>query len=329
MLEGHGDDGYNYRGKVKMNFSSNIFSHIDLSGLKRHLSEHLDLIDHYPEPEPHALEWMIAERAGIEAGNVLVTNGATEAIYLIARLFGRDRQCVCTPTFAEYEAAISVAAELPASERMIHWICNPNNPTGAVLPLEEWRRRLGANASDIYVVDQSYAAYTLQPTLPPSVVNRCRRCLLVYSMTKRYGIPGLRLGYVVAAKRTIGRLRKYKPTWSVNALAIEAGKYLLKHDIPNFPDMHRYLAETQRLRAGLNRIEGVAALQTETNFMLVRLPRGTAAALKTYLIDRHGILVRDASNFKGLNERYIRVAAQLPEENDALVEAVKTYMSCR
>ena len=63
--------------------------------------------------------------------------------------------------------------------------------------------------------------------------------------------------------------------------------------------------------------------------MLVRLPRGTAAALKTYLIDRHGILVRDASNFKGLNERYIRVAAQLPEENDALVEAVKTYMSCR
>ena len=86
MIEGHGDDTYQYEG-IRMNFSSNISRHPDLAALKEHLAKRLDLIDHYPEPEGWTLESMIAKKLGIPAECVIVTNGATDAIYLVAQAF--------------------------------------------------------------------------------------------------------------------------------------------------------------------------------------------------------------------------------------------------
>jgi len=105
MIYGHGDDTYRYGEKIKINFSSNIYIGADLSGLKAHLASRLDVIGHYPEPEPQRLEELIAERLGIPANMVMVTNGANEAIYLIAQLYSGWTSIIPQPTYNEYADA--------------------------------------------------------------------------------------------------------------------------------------------------------------------------------------------------------------------------------
>ena len=91
------------------------------------------------------------------------------------------------------------------------------------------------------------------------------------------------------------------------------------------PDLSAYLAETQRLYRALNQLPMIQALPTETNFMLARIESATAAELKEYLATKHRMLIRDASNFSGLNEHYFRISAQRPEENDALIAAIASF----
>ena len=141
-------------------------------------------------------------------------------------------------------------------------------------------------------------------------------------MTKRYAVPGLRLGYVTGSSGLLARLRTNRMPWSVNQLAIEAGLYLLEHDVPNPLDVPAYLQETTRLRSALEALGGLEVWATETHFMLIRLRFGKAAALKDYLAEKQGILIRDASNFDGLDEHFFRIATQTPEENDRLVKAI-------
>ena len=122
------------------------------------------------------------------------------------------------------------------------------------------------------------------------------------------------------------RLRTNRMPWSVNQLAIEAGLHLLEHDVPNPLDVASYLQEAARLRSALEALGGLEVWATETHFMLVCLRMGRASALKDYLAGEHGILIRDASNFDGLNEHFFRIAAQSREENDRLVKAIGQWL---
>ena len=85
MIFGHGDDAYRYGAQIKMDFSSNIYFGADLSGLQAHLASRFGIVGHYPEPEAVGLERMLAEKFGVPEETIMVTNGATEAIYLIAK----------------------------------------------------------------------------------------------------------------------------------------------------------------------------------------------------------------------------------------------------
>ncbi|GAE15013.1 L-threonine 3-O-phosphate decarboxylase [Bacteroides pyogenes JCM 6292] len=105
MIQGHGDDLYKYAGRIVSNFSSNVYNRVDHSGLYRRLSERLEVTTAYPEPEPYSLEEKIARKYGLSAAEVCVTNGATEAIYLIAQTFRSQTSAVLMPTFSEYADA--------------------------------------------------------------------------------------------------------------------------------------------------------------------------------------------------------------------------------
>ena len=87
MLYGHGDDAFRYGDKVKMNFSTKVYQGADLSDLKTHLMRHFEVVGHYPEPEPRELERLLAAQLGVPESTLMVTNGATEAIYLVAQLY--------------------------------------------------------------------------------------------------------------------------------------------------------------------------------------------------------------------------------------------------
>ena len=326
MIEGHGDDKYKYKG-IGLNFSSNIPTFVDLSALEEYLCSRISVIRSYPEPSPQLLEKKIAQSIGRSSDEVLVTNGATEAIYLIAQGLslslpeGKGTFTVQHPTFSEYESACRMFGlnSLPFGEgqgESVCWLCNPNNPTGEAFN-EGYLREL-AHRHRWLVIDQSYEDYTLSPL--PSL-NDLPNVICLHSMTKKYCIPGLRLGYVTASAEVIDVLRRQCRPWAVNALAIEAGLWLAEHQ-PRLLDMSVYLAEAQRLRAALNTIPGIYAHETQTNFMLCTIDGSTAAELKEYLATKHGILIRDASNFRGLSPRHFRVATQRPMDNDALVKAI-------
>lgn len=351
MIEGHGDDTYKYSRPITSNFSSNVYGAADLSQLKAHLCRCIDAIGHYPEPEPYTLEARLAARHGLEAGSVCVTNGATEAIYLIAQTFRGTNTAIVQPTFSEYADACRMHGHrvtslyrlpdegdgyrLPPDVRML-WLCNPNNPTGTVVEEHHLSELVGRNPQVCFVVDQSYEYFTLRPLWTAARAAEFPNVLLLHSMTKRYAIPGLRLGYVTADAGLLTRLRTHRMPWSVNRLAIEAGLFLTEREresseTPSVPsdapsDISSYLRETSRLRAALGALGGLEVWPTDTHFMLVRLRFGKAAALKHCLAETHGILIRDASNFNGLDERFFRIATQTPAENDRLVEAVRQWL---
>ena len=327
MIDGHGDDLFRYR-QIRMNFSSNIYAHADLSGLEEWLQQHVHLIRSYPEPSPRSLERMIAESHNIAPDEVMVTSGATDAIWLIAQAFRhKGTYKVFHPTFSEYEDACRAFDFEAQSEASLCWLCNPNNPTGEVLSEKEVLEL--AQKHELLVIDQSYEDYTLVKMVSAKEALRCGNIIQLHSMTKSHAIPGLRLGYITGPAAIISLLRSQYRPWAVNALAIEAGKWLLNHGTKAIPDLSAYLNEAQRLRNRLSGVEGIDVMETQTNFMLCHLREETATDLKEYLANEHGMLIRDASNFKGLDTRHFRVAAQYPEENDALVEAITQFMEER
>lgn len=323
MIEGHGDDLYRYE-NIKMNFSSNIYNGTDLSALEAYLSSRMAVVRSYPEPSAASLERMIACECGISPDEVLVTSGAVDAIYLIAQVYRYEGTCrIMQPTFREYEDACRVFGYQEREDGALCWLCNPNNPTGDVMAVEDVLAL--AERHRLIFVDQSYEDYTMAPLIQPSDVVGRDNIILLHSMTKRYAVPGLRLGYVTASASIINRLREQYRPWAINALSLEAGKWLVQRGETAIPDLSTYLAETQRLRAMLNKIDGIEAQQTQTNFFLCTIRQATAAELKEYLAREHGILIRDASNFTGLTTHHFRIAAQSPAENDALVAAIINY----
>lgn len=336
MINGHGDDVFRYGDKVKINFSSNVYSQADYTALKEHLMQHFDVVAHYPEPDAHTLECMLAEKLGVKENTVMVTSGANEAIYLIAQLYKGWASIIPQPTFSEYEDACrmfnhvisyDVKDEFDVMPKdRIYWICNPNNPTGNVLVKGMLNHIVRQHPRYLYVIDQSYADYTLAPMLDPKEMTDVFNVMLVHSLSKKFCIPGLRLGYIVASPIIIGRLKQIRQPWTVNALAIEAGKYMLKHDVQMIPDLKAYLAEAARLHQNLSSIAGLKVMKSDTNFMLVSIENSTASDLKRWLLDNYGILIRDASNISGLDNNYFRVTAQRAEENDLLVEAIQAYV---
>lgn len=339
MIEGHGDDSYKFSRPITANFSSNVYGRADLSLLKAHLCRRIEAIGNYPEPEPYTLEARMAARYHLPDNAVCVTNGATEAIYLIAQTFRGTNTAVLQPTFSEYADAcrmhghrVSSLYQLPKAQdgyrlpediRMF-WLCNPNNPTGTVADKEYMCGLVEHNPQVCFIIDQSYEYFTLCPLFSPAEAAEYPNVLLLHSMTKRYAVPGLRLGYVTGNPGLLARLRTNRMPWSVNQLAIEAGLFLLENDVPNPLDVAACLQETARLHAALEAIGGLDVWPTQTHFMLVQLRFGKASALKDYLAEEHGILIRDASNFVGLNEHFFRIATQTPEENDRLVAAIET-----
>ena len=333
MIWGHGDDRYQYGFMIRADFSSNVPAGVDHRGLHAFLRERLSVIGRYPEPAPYSLEHELAGRHGIESASVMATNGATEAIYLVAHLRAGATSEIVQPTFAEYADAgrlyghrIETVREPwhPTAEML--WCCNPNNPTGTVWDADRLLETVDAHPGTLFVIDQSYAAFTLQPTLAIADAVRRPNLILIHSMTKQYAVPGLRLGYLTAHSDLCGQLRRLRMPWAVNALAIEAGHYLLQHGAPA-PPLHELLGEAAKFAQALRATDGYDPMPTDTHFMTVGIRRAARAReLKTWLVQRYGLLIRDASNFEGLTERHFRVAVQHPAANDLLIQALTEWI---
>lgn len=350
MIEGHGDDIYAYGGAIRHNFSSNILSGVNHEGLIKHLARCKSALGCYPEPVPGSLEEMLGKRFGVNPGNVMVTNGATEAIYLIAHAFAGAKSMIASPSFREYEDACVLYGHdiefMPGSTYRFLlgsvsgkeasagngfkdgcvWLCNPGNPDGRTINVNVLRRIIASNPDRLFVIDQAYADYTSVPVLTVDDAVRNDNVILLGSFTKRYSVPGLRVGYAVGDERLLGRIKGFRMPWSVSGLAIEGAKYLLEHEKDYPIDCRKLHSEALHLTCELKKA-GIGVYDTDCNFILCHLPKGSAAELKAWLMERYGILIRDASNFRGLTNRHFRVAAQSEDENELLISALREWIS--
>ena len=337
MLHGHGDDIHKF-GEIKANFSSNILAKTDLSGLYAHLAKRMECLTAYPEPEPTRLEAQIAATYGLCPDEVCVTNGATEAIYLTAQAFRGMKSYILQPTFSEYTDACRIhghtvktiyTLDAIDNDADIVWLCNPNNPTGEVRQANILTELIESHPSVCFVIDQSYEDFTYKPLFSAAKAVEMPQVILLHSATKCYAIPGLRLGYMTASAALLQRIRTQRMPWSVNTMAIEAGHYFLANDSAPMntclPHLETLLRETERLQAAINDLKIAEVWPTDTHFFLARLRIGKAATLKKYLAEEHGILIRDASNFEGLDDSFIRIATQTEEENNHLIKTLQEW----
>jgi len=334
MLKGHGDDIMDYA-NIRLNFSSNVCDCIYFEDFYRYLAEHLEDLLQYPPPRPEQLEQALAPFLGVKEGEVCITSGATEAIYAIAQTFRRSRTAVFQPTFAEYRDACQLHEhtlcdfysldQLPEHAEMV-WLCTPNNPTGIALDAETLLQMVDSHPDKLFVIDQSYADFTLKPTILPRQAAERANVILLYSFTKRFAIPGLRLGYFVANPGLVEQVRLQLMPWSVNVVALRAGEYLLsQEDLFRLP-VEELIEERSRVAELLAQTGCIDVWPSDCHILLCRLRIGKASALKEYLATEHGILIRDASNFKGLDDGFFRIAVQNEDDDDELVDAIQQWV---
>lgn len=332
MINGHGDDSHQFDQKIVSNFSSNVYNKLDMSGLEKYLCQHISAIHSYPEPDAISLRRQIAEQQEISVEEICVTNGAIESIYMIAQAFRGSKTSVVIPTFSEYEDAsqinhhqlnfIESLGDINSDTDLV-WLCNPNNPTGRIYSKEYLLGIVAKYPKTYFVVDQSYAAFTDEKVISIEESARYSNIILLNSLTKCFAIPGLRLGYFTTAIEMMRKIKKYSMPWSVNSLALLAGEYLLSNSVADFSGLRK---ESQRVQKCLADINGVNIYPSEMHFFLCKLEKGKAKDLKEYLVNMYGILIRDASNFRGLNDSYFRIAVQSERENDLLIKALREYL---
>lgn len=363
MINGHGDDLYRY-GNIVANFSSNVYNDVEHKPLWKHLSGRMECMVSYPEPQPYTLEEALAAQCGVESGNVCVTNGATEAIYLIAQCFAGETSVIFVPTFSEYADACkvnghkivevgSLAGVREACKEIcpsLVWICNPNNPTGRVMAKGELEAFVEEFPNVLFVFDQSYAFFTLQQVMTVGEGVRYCNVMQLHSMTKRYAVPGVRLGYMTGCRELVEKIKGIRMPWAVNAFAIETGLFLLQNDISKGTNIDVLLERSRALGEKIASLgantQGGRFFEVEpshTHYMLVKIARplqydgekwgsgekggkffsASAGVLKEYLATEWGILIRDASNFSTLGECHFRIATQTDDQNRLLVKALE------
>ena len=333
MTNEHGDE---YQGVLKANFSSNVWYGADNTELYRHLSDILPSTSRYPEVDAESLRVLIADRQKVNPSQVSTSNGSVEIIYRIAQAFHGRKSIIVSPSFSEYSKACIVnrhsvlhccrenlLVEIDKYQPDLVWLCNPNNPDGYCFDRKELQAALYTYPQVTFVIDQSYVDFTLQETLPATSILEFPNLILLHSLTKRYAIPGLRIGYVLAQEPIIRQLEQFTIPWSVNTLAIEAGKYILNRPDTSF-DLEFWLSETTRFQQEINRIGIFKTWPTHTPFFLVEILEGKTCSLKDYLLSE-GILIRDATNFDYNGKEMMRLNTLSKDQNDLLVTKLRIW----
>jgi threonine-phosphate decarboxylase len=342
MLYGHGDDVYLQPHTIEANFSTNVYEAEELLGMKQYVFDQWHTVASYPEVLAESLRQKIAAHHQVSENQVLVLNGAEEGIHLVAQIYAGKSTTIFTPTFAEYEDACKIhnhhSIMFVPSQHLLQWkplgatltfICNPNNPTGTTVPIEHIAHLLQERPTTIFCIDEAFIDFTNAIDSHVPLIHEYPNLIILKSLTKSFAIPGLRLGYVLAAPTLIKAMQNVKVTWSVNTLAIAAGKYIFDHYAELSPAIQKLLQEKKRWLAELKLVPHFEWLDSDTHFWLGRVHNGTAQELKDYLSQEHKLLIRNATNFRGLNESYFRVATLSPEKNDLLTNALKAWNTTR
>ncbi len=246
MISGHGGNIYEMAQKLGcdpaeiVDMSSNVNPLGPPPGLLDFLREKMSGIMALPEVDAQDVIRAFASRYQVPPELVLAGNGTTQFIYTIPRALGTQRACIIGPTYADYADACimnkvphdhlilqdsdafhpdmnRIHAEIAGYDTV--FVCNPNNPTGALIPVDEIERLCRSHPNTWFIIDESYLPFVAQ-SHDHSVLNRgISNAIVLNSMSKIFRVPGLRIGFLVASGAIIEKFLHYMLPWSVNSLA--------------------------------------------------------------------------------------------------------------
>ncbi len=331
-----------------LDFSANINPLGPPEWLRPLISRQVSRLIHYPDPDAGALKAAIATRYQVETNQVLVGNGSTELLYLLAHTVGTSRAIIPVPSYADYARAAHLAGLEPINiplrpedgfqldtvrlDAMLRdpatvFLGRPNNPTGQVMSAEALRSIARAHPHSGFVVDEAFGDFV--DGFDSLVVRRPRNVAVLLSLTKIFAVPGLRLGCAIADADRVRRVEALQPPWSVNTLAQAVGVAALQDVEYVRRTRERVGEERVRLQADLQGVGGLVVHPGAANFLLLRLDVSDwpASRLAERLLKDHGIAIRVCDNFKGLDDHYFRVAVRTREENERLVDALQDCLA--
>jgi histidinol-phosphate aminotransferase len=304
-------------------------------------------LEQYPDSQATELKEKLSSSLRVPVNNILVGSGTTELIRLISLAYFRqgDRVMILEPTYGEYETACRLAGARPVKHRAREeddftprmeevikllkelqpravFICNPNNPTGKYLSNRDIEKVVANLGDGLLILDEAYIAFAGAHWDSLAFTARGNTVVL-RSLTKDYGLPGLRLGYAVANREIIDGLRSVSPPWNVNTIAQGAGMVVLEQE-DYLKDSLRKVRQAGRfLVKELIRL-GFEVLPSDVHYFLVKA--GDAKTWQSSLLENN-ILVRDCTSF-GLGE-YIRVSPRTLPECEKFIEACGRILNAR
>ena len=330
-----------------IDFSSNVNPHI-ISDLGKYVLEGLEKSRSYPDINYTNLRNNISDYIKVDSELIIPGNGATEIIYLLMKSIKR-RLAILNPTFSEYGRGAKLnnleiidfhlkeennfSIDLDEIQKNMDkfdslFICNPNNPNGKVKDLNELLDLMIEN-DKLLIVDETFMEFVGEEE-KYSLINKIEQTpnlFILKAVTKFFGMPGLRLGYgVTSNKQIINNIYEYKEPWTINSFAENLSNYLFKDKEYINGSKDYYINERKFMLEELRKISRLKVYDTDTNFVLIKLDDDEANSLKLELFEKYNILIRDASNFIGLDKSYIRVAIKSHNDNKVLIESLRKIL---
>jgi threonine-phosphate decarboxylase len=351
MINGHGGNIFDKAKELGcdpmdiLDMSSNVNPLGPMPGLMHHLHEHLDRIIALPEAGAGSIIQAFSSHHDIEPKKVLAGNGTTQLIYTLPVALKIRQALILGPTYSDYADACrmhGVDFRFALSDEKTSFchtlevmdfapsdtvfICNPNNPTGRLIPSETITSVCQRYPNIRFIIDESYLPFVPEGQAKSLIGSALPNIIVLNSMSKIFRIPGLRIGFVMAHPDIIEKINHYMLPRSVNTLAQAAVDYLMtqKQEVSDFIENTRtYLAgERQFFMNGLQSAPGLQLFPSTTSFILAKLDRITAEAVSRHLLS-YRILIRDCSNFQGLSSQFIRISLKTRSVNQILTDRLR------
>jgi histidinol-phosphate/aromatic aminotransferase/cobyric acid decarboxylase-like protein len=311
------------------------------------------LLEFYPS-QNNIIAGFIEERLDIKKGHVFVGNGAIEAIQAIIHRYCQGKIMITIPTFSAYyeyatkgQEVIHYQLQKEDNYRLDinHYISevekekpntivliNPNNPDGGYIKYKDLMYALDKLAwVPNIIIDESFIHFAYEDSdmdlksVVPYVLDR-DNVYVIKSMSKDFGIAGVRCGYAVMAKEKVANLLTNGYLWNSNGLAEYFFRlYTRKDFLERYEVVRRkYITESLFFISELNQIKNIKVYPSRANFVLIELLKGlTATDVTAKLIANHGVYVRNCDDKIGLDGEFIRVAARSQQENKIIISAIK------
>lgn len=297
----------------------------------------------YPDPLQFKVKQRLSEIKGVPPRNIFLGNGSDEAIDILFRAFcrpGVDNVITVPPTYGMYEVSANIndvevrkikltpdyqldmygIAEAINENTKIIFICSPNNPTGNSINRADIENIL-ANFHGLVVIDEAYINYSRQKTFIQELTEYSNLVVL-HTLSKAWGLAGLRLGMAFASEEIIEVFNKVKPPYNIN----EASQQIALEALQNVEQINNWIkltiTEREKLVEALRQLDIVQKIYpSDANFILVKTI--DAKGIYKHLVD-NGIIVRDRSKVE-LCEGSLRITIGTPEENNTLIANLKNF----